>query len=115
MRDDLPPSRLGVNDVVVPSIDDFVPGPKERSICEVLSECSAERAWRLWVDAGIEFWRLWRGRGGRGRNAHRLGEFGKLTPNGEQFLLLGDASSARLSHRFFERRLSREQLKKFVD
>jgi hypothetical protein len=115
MRDDLPRSRLRVNDVVVPSIDDFVPRPKEPQICEVLSERSAERAWRLWVDSGIEFWRLWRGRGGCGRNAHCLGEFGELTPNGEQFLLLGDASSAWLSHRFFERCLSREQLKKFVD
>jgi hypothetical protein len=80
-----------------------------------MSAWSAERAGRLRVDSAIEFWRLWRVRGGRGRFAHCLGKCGEFTSDGEQFLLLGDARAAWLPHRFFERGLSREQLKKFVD
>jgi hypothetical protein len=40
---------------------------------------------------------------------------GELTAHFEQLLLFDDARPTRLSHRFFERSLAREQLKKFVD
>ena len=49
------------------------------------------------------------------RNAHCFRECGELAPDREQFPLFDDASAAWLSHRFFERGLSCEQLKKLVD
>jgi hypothetical protein len=52
---------------------------------------------------------------GRCRNAHGFGEFGEFTSDGEQLLLFDDPSTARLAHRFFERSLSREQIKQLVD
>lgn len=63
------------------------------------------RVWRLSVDSAIGFC----------GNAHRFWEFGEFAPDFEQLLLFDDASAARLSHRFFERGLSREQLQKLVD
>jgi hypothetical protein len=65
----------------------------------------ARSARSLSVDSALGFF----------QNAHGFREFGKLAADFEQLLLFDDASATRLSHRFFEGGLPREQFKKLVD